>query len=732
MSGRRPGADRWVRSQTVVHPGMKVWPGDPYPLGATATTHGVNFALYSEHAVAVELCLFADPEDAAPSHQLTLEDRTGPVFHGFVPELTPGWCYGYRVHGPYEPAVGARFNPHKILLDPYARALGRPMRMHPSLFGYDPEARAAGIDRADLRDNAAHAPLAAVIDGTFDWNGDRLPDIAFEDTVIYETHVRGLTMLHPGVPAEFRGTYLGLATDAVLEHLVGLGISAVQLLPVHAVAEEQHLRQRGLVNYWGYNTLGYFAPEPRYAMGGPVAAVTEFKTMVKRLHSAGIEVILDVVFNHTGEGNSFGPTLSFRGIDNLAYYKSHQDTPGQYVDYTGTGNTLDPGNPFVLQLMMDSLRYWVQEMHVDGFRFDLASALTREVEDVDMLAGFLKVIQQDPLLSRVKLIAEPWDVGPGGYQVGNFPWHWCEWNGRYRDTVRAYWRGDLGSAAELATRVAGSSDLYGPGGRRPFASVNFVTSHDGFTLADLVSYEGKHNELNGEGNADGESHNLSSNGGVEGVTDDAAVLRRRDVRRRSLFATLMLSQGVPMILGGDEIGRSQGGNNNGYAQDNAISWLDWHLDARDEAFLAFCRNVMRFRLAHPVFRRRMFLSGLVGPGGCKDVTWFDSAGLELEPGAWGRLQAGAFGMQLCGLAMQERDPFGDQRVDETFLVLFHGAGAATFVLPKPPLGRGWSIVLSTCEDDVARGASRARAAILPPGSSVALQPDGLSVYQAMP
>jgi len=710
---------------------VNVWPGRPHPLGATVTTvggvagAGVNFALYSEHATAVELCLFDTAYDPEPSVTVELSDRTGPVFHGFVPGIKAGQRYGYRVHGPYEPQRGHRFNPAKVLLDPYARAIGRPLNWDASLMGYDPAAwEGEGEDRPDGRDDAAFAPLGAVVDDTFDWGDEARPVVPFEDTVIYETHVRGMTMRHGGVAEELRGTYLGLASDVVVEHLLSLGITTVQLLPVHAVAEEERLLRQGLANYWGYHPLAYLAPEPRYAARGPVHAVDEFKTMVERLHAAGLEVIVDVVYNHTGEGNHLGPTLSFRGIDNRSYYKLNPGRPERYTDYTGTGNTLDPGNPYVLQLIMDSLRSWVQNMHVDGFRFDLASALARELYDVDMLSAFFKVIQQDPVLSGVKLIAEPWDVGPGGYQVGNFPWHWCEWNGRFRDAVRSYWRGDPGHAGELATRVSGSSDLYRSRQRRPYASINFVTAHDGFTLHDLVSYSRKHNRANGEGGRDGSDHDLSSNGGVEGETDDAAVLARRDVRRRSLLATLLLSQGVPMLLGGDELGRSQGGNNNAYCQDNEVSWFDWELDGRDRDFLAFARQALALRREHAVFRRRTFLDGsLDRSSGCKDVAWIRANGREMAAEDWHDLPGDAFGMLLCGAALHERDARGRSRRDASFLVLFHGRGDGCFTLPAAPEGDGWVTVLATF--DPAAVGERCDA-----GSAVRLRPDAMTVFRA--
>ncbi|HKI57405.1 MAG TPA: glycogen debranching protein GlgX [Trueperaceae bacterium] len=707
---------------------MNVWPGRPHPLGATVTTGdraGVNFALYSAHATAVELCLFDTAYDPEPAVTVELSDRTGPVFHGFVPGLKAGQRYGYRVHGPYQPERGHRFNPAKLLLDPYARAIGRPPTWDERLLGYQASTlEGSGEDRADERDDAAVAPLAAVVDDAFDWAGEPRPQVAFEDTVIYETHVRGMTMLHEGVDEDLRGTYLGLASEAVVEHLLSLGVTTVQLLPVHAIAEEERLVRQGLANYWGYHPMAYFAPEPRYAARGPVHAVDEFKSMVKRLHAAGLEVIVDVVYNHTGEGNHLGPTLSFRGIDNRSYYKLNPSRPERYIDYTGTGNTLDPGNPYVLQLIMDSLRSWVLNMHVDGFRFDLAAALARELYDVDMLSAFFKVIQQDPVLSGVKLIAEPWDVGPGGYQVGNFPWHWCEWNGHFRDAVRSYWRGDAGRAGELATRVSGSADLYGSRQRRPYASINFVTAHDGFTLKDLVSYSRKHNRANREGGRDGSDHNLSSNGGTEGETGDAEVLRRRDVRRRSLLATLLLSQGVPMLLGGDELGRTQHGNNNAYCQDNALSWFDWDLDDRDRGFLDFAKQALSLRREHAVFRRRTFLNGALDPAsGCRDVSWIQAGGREMAPDDWHDLAGDAFGMLLCGAALHERDARGAPRRGRSFLVLFHGRGEGCFELPAAPEGDGWVRVLDTAAPTEVGDRQAA-------GAPVKLVRDAMSVYQA--
>jgi isoamylase len=669
--------------------GSRLWPGHPFPLGTTWDGQGVNVAVYSEHAERIEWLLFATPFDIEPVRVFELRDRTGPVWHGYVPSVGPGLLYGLRVYGPWAPEDGHRFNPAKVLLDPYARAIGRPLRWDPSLYGFEPGSRG---DLRDGRDNAAFAPLGAIVDDAFDWQGVLAPSVRWDETVIYETHVRGATMQHPGVPEELRGTYLGLASPSVVDHLLRLGVTTVQLLPVHAIVDDQRLVDQGLVNYWGYNPLNYFAPEPRYATDVG-SALREFKTMVRELHRAGLEVIVDVVYNHTGESDHLGPTLSFRGIDNRSYYKLAPRDRRFYQDYTGTGNTLDPGNPYVLQLITDSLRYWVTEMHVDGFRFDLAAALARELYDVDMLSAFFKVIQQDPILSRTKLIAEPWDVGPGGYQVGNFPWHWTEWNGRYRDTVRSFWRGDHGVAGEFATRIAGSSDLYARSGRRPWASINFLTAHDGFTLHDVVSYERKHNHANLEGNRDGHEPNLSHNWGVEGATDDPVVLERRELRKRSLMATLLLSQGIPMLLGGDELGRTQRGNNNAYCQDNEISWYDWDLEERDEAFLAFTAAVVAFRRAHPVFRRRTFLEGRVGDDGYRDVSWWHREGRLMPAEEW-HVES-ALGMLLYGGGLKEPGPTGMPRVDDSFLVVFQPRSSGGFVLPAAPNAVGWRLCIDS-------------------------------------
>ena len=662
--------------------GVHIRPGKPYPRGATWDGIGVNFALHSAHAEKVELLLFSDAEAKEPSATFELPERTGPIWHGYVVNLRPGQLYGYRVYGPYDPANGHRFNPNKVLLDPYAKAIGRPLRWDDSLFGYDVSDRDERDLSFDETDSAPYAPLAAVVEETFAWGNDQSPEIPWEDTIIYETHVKGMTQQHPEVPEPLRGTYLGMACEPVIEHLKNLGVTTVQLLPVHAKLHRRQLLEKGLREYWGYNTLAYFAPEPEYASNGAETAVRDFKMMVRSLHDAGLEVIIDVVYNHTCEGNHMGPTLSWRGIDNRTYYKLNPDDERYYMDYTGTGNTLDPGDSYVLQMIMDSLRYWVTEMHVDGFRFDLASALARELYDVDMLGSFFKVVQQDPVLSQVKLIAEPWDVGPGGYQVGSFPWQWAEWNGRYRDATRRFWRGDDGLTGEVATRIAGSSDLYERSGRRPFASINFVTAHDGFTLQDLVSYEKKHNEENQEGNQDGHDHNYSTNCGVEGPTDDPKVIECRERRKRSLMATLLLSQGVPMILGGDELSHTQRGNNNPYCQDNEITWYDWDLDEREQEFLEFVQKLTKFRKEHPSFRRRHFLSPADEENGTGDVLWWHPDGREMRQEDWHDDDLSAFGYLLRGKDL-EPDPQGRHRRDDSFLVLMNqGGDRASFELPE--------------------------------------------------
>ncbi|MFZ0788861.1 MAG: glycogen debranching protein GlgX [Chromatiaceae bacterium] len=670
----------------------RIWPGQPYPLGAVWDGEGVNFALFSEHAEKVDLCLY-DVSGRKETHVIALPERTDQVWHGYLPEVQPGQLYGYRVHGPYDPESGHRFNPKKLLLDPYAKDIRGALRWSDAHFGYR-----IGHTKSDLsmdrRNNARDMPKSMVVDPVFSWGEDRPPRTPWQDTLIYELHVKGFTIQHPEVPDGLRGTYAGLATAPVIDYLQRLGVTAVELMPVHRFVDERHLIERGLSNYWGYNSIGFFAPDMRYSATG---SLREFKTMVKRLHSAGIEVILDVVYNHTAEGNQLGPTLCFRGIDNASYYRLVPEEPRYYQDYTGCGNTLNMLHPRVLQLIMDSLRYWVLHMHVDGFRFDLASALARELHEVDRLGAFFDIIHQDPVLSQVKLIAEPWDLGEGGYQVGNFPPGWTEWNGKYRDTVRDYWRGEGGVTGEIATRLTGSSDLYESDGRHPVASINFVTCHDGFTLRDLVSYTHKHNEANGEENRDGESHNRSWNCGVEGPTENPKINARRAAQQRNFFATLLLSQGVPMLLAGDETGRTQGGNNNSYCQDNPISWVDWELDAERRALLVFVRRLIRLRRSHPLFRRRHFFQGRPIKGaGVKDLLWLAPDGAEMDDSAWSLEHAWALGMVLNGGGIQETDTRGRPIKDDSFLLLLNaGHDSVDFVLPPPPGGGSWRLFLDT-------------------------------------
>ncbi|MBI2525001.1 MAG: glycogen debranching protein GlgX [Candidatus Rokubacteria bacterium] len=676
---------------------VRTRPGASYPLGATWDGAGVNFALFSEHATAVELCLFDTADPAREAQRIPVQERTDQVWHLYVPGARPGLLYGYRVHGPYDPAVGHRFNPAKLLLDPYARALAGPLRWDDALLGYrggEPASDAA----PDERDSAPCVPKSVVVDPAFSWDGDRRPRTPWHETVIYELHVKGFTARHPDVPEALRGTYAGLAAPAVVDHLCRLGVTAVELLPVHHSVPERALVDRGLTNYWGYNSIGYFAPDARFAAAGSRGEqVAEFKSMVRTLHGAGIEVILDVVYNHTAEGGRQGPTLCFRGIDNAAYYRLRPDDRAEYVDYTGCGNTLDMTHPRTLQLIMDSLRYWVLEMGVDGFRFDLASALARELHDVDRLSSFFDVIHQDPVISQVKLIAEPWDLGEGGYQVGNFPAGWAEWNGKYRDTIRRYWKGDGGQVAELGYRLTGSSDLYERGGRRPSASVNFVTAHDGFTLADLVAYNGKHNEANGEGNRDGTDENWSWNCGVEGPTEDPDVLALRARQVRNFLATLLLSQGIPMLAAGDEIGRSQGGNNNAYCQDSALSWFPWPLSRQALGQLEFTRRLIRLRLGHPVFHRRMFFQGRRIRGSeVKDLSWFRPDGKEMTEEEWHDGLSRCLGLRLAGDAIEEVDDRGDRIAGDSFLVLLNAHHEEiAFVLPAHRARMRWELTLDT-------------------------------------
>jgi isoamylase len=684
----------------------ELWPGRPFPLGATWNGSGTNFSLFSQHAERVELCLFE--EDDAET-RVELCERTAFHWHGYLPGVGPGQRYGYRVHGSYAPLEGHRFNPHKLLIDPYAKSIEGKVRWNrANVLPYVPTEGAG--DDADLEiddeDSAIAIPKSVVVDPHFDWEGDRRPDIPLHELVIYEAHVKGFTKLHPEVREDLRGTYAGLADPAALEYLKGLGVTAVELLPVHHIADESFLAERGLTNYWGYSTVGFFAPFSGYAATGLRGQeVREFKGMVKALHQAGIEVILDVVYNHTAEGNHLGPMLSFKGVDNASYYRLMPDDPHFYMDFTGTGNSLNAVQPSVLRLIMDSLRYWVTECHVDGFRFDLASALARELYDVDRLSAFFDTIHQDPVLSQVKLIAEPWDVGPGGYQVGNFPVLWSEWNGMYRDTMRDFWRGQA-SVADFASRFTGSSDLYESDGRHPFASINFITAHDGFTLRDLVSYNCKHNEANLEDNQDGTDDNRSWNHGAEGETDDPEINALRARQQRNFLATLLLSQGTPMLLGGDELGRSQGGTNNAWCQDNEISWFDWK---PDEELLAFTRRLIALRHEHPVFRRRQFLHGTDEEGsGLPDVYWFRPDGRRMTKVDWENGGEGLLGMFLNGEEITTPDEHGQRVVDDSFVLLFNaGHEEAEFVLPGERFGREWICELRT--DDVEAGATHAAA-----------------------
>ncbi len=654
----------------------------------------MNFALYSANATGVDLVVF-DASGRRELKHFPLAERTDMVWHGYLPEARPGLLYGYRAHGPYRPEEGHRFNAHKLLLDPYARNIVGSVRWSDALYGYT-----LGHPREDLsrdrRDSARAMPKSQVIESAFTWDDDRRPAVPWHETVIYELHVRGYTRLHPDIPPALRGTYSGLATAPVIDHLRRLGVTTIELLPVHAFVDERPLIERGLRNYWGYNTIGFFAPDARYALADPVC---EFKAMVKTLHKAGFEVILDVVYNHTAEGNEHGPTLCFRGIDNTAYYRLQEDNPRYYVDITGCGNTLDMRHPRAFQMMMDSLRYWVAEMHVDGFRFDLAPALGREVHQTNHIGPFFELLRQDPLLAQVKLIAEPWDLGEGGYQLGHFPPGWSEWNDRYRDIVRAYWKGDRGLIGEFARRLTGSSDLYGGSGRLPHASVNFVTSHDGFTLTDLVSYNAKHNQANLEDNRDGNDHNVSWNCGVEGPTVDPAIRALRARQKRNLLATLVFSQGVPMLAAGDEMGRTQQGNNNAYCQDNELGWINWHLDDEREQMLAFTRRVMALRHLHPVFRRRRFLQGSAPKGASgKDVTWLTPAGAEMTVVEWNQDFARCIGVLLAGDAFGERDPHGQPMRDDNVLLLFNAYhDAIEFRMPGDS-ARRWRVLIDTAHD----------------------------------
>ena len=707
---------------------MRVWPGKPYPLGASWDGLGVNFAIFSEHAHKVELCLFDSPQSQQESQRIRLISYTDQIFHGYLPDCRPGQIYGYRVHGPYDPARGHRFNEHKILVDPYAKSVVRSAELDSALYGYDPGHPWKDLAKSDL-DSAPFAPLCAVIDPSFVWGSDTPPGIPWSETVIYEAHVRGMTMLHPEVPEELRGTYAGLACEPVLSHLKRLGVTALELMPVHQHQTEPFLVQRGLSNYWGYSTLSFFAPELRFASRrGGIDPVGEFKMMVRALHAAGIEVILDVVYNHTAEGHCLGPTLSLRGVDNAVYYRLQGDRR-YYQDFTGTGNSLNMMHPRVLQMIMDSLRYWVLEMHVDGFRFDLASTLARELYEVDRLGAFFDIIHQDPVLSQVKLIAEPWDLGEGGYQVGNFPVHWTEWNGKYRDAVRAFWKGDCHISSELATRLAGSSDLYARSCRKPHASINFVTCHDGFTLQDLVSYNRKHNESNLENNRDGTDHNLSWNCGAEGPTSRESVLLLRQRQKRNLTATLLFSLGVPMISGGDELSRSQQGNNNAYCQDNELSWYPWNLDRESRSFLRFVRRAIAIRRTQPVFKRQNFFQGRSIHGSeFKDITWLRPDGREMSLQDWTSGTTCVLGVLLGGDAIDELDDKGRPITGETLLLVMNSSPEdLRTVLPAYSEDDSWELMLDTRFADGRPSVVQP----LPSGAEYPLQAHSLALFRLL-
>ena len=695
----------------------KINTGSPYPLGATYDGEGVNFALFSENAEAVELYLY-DSSNQQEIEKFKITEKTHQVWHIYVSGIKPGQLYGYRVHGPYDPAQGHRFNPHKLLIDPYAKAISGVVQWNDALFAYN-----IGEDdlSLDTTDSAPFVPKSVVIDGHFDWGDDHPPRIPMHQSVIYETHVKGFTATHPEIPEEIRGTYAALAHPVTINYLKELGITAIELLPIHHFITDRHLQDKGLTNYWGYNSVGFFAPDVRYSASGTHGEqVVEFKEMVKALHSAGIEVILDVVYNHTGEGNEMGPTLSFRGIDNASYYRLAED-PRYYMDFTGTGNTLNTRQPNVLRLIMDSLRYWVQEMHVDGFRFDLASALARELHDVDKLSSFFDVIHQDPVISQVKLIAEPWDIGEGGYQVGEFPAGWAEWNGKYRDCIRDYWIGADSMIAEFANRLTGSSDLYRGDNRTPSASINFITAHDGFTLHDLVSYNEKHNEANGEDNKDGESHNRSWNCGAEGPTDDSTVNNLREKQKRNMLVTLFLSQGVPMLVAGDEQGRTQQGNNNAYCQDNEISWLNWA--NVDVSLLDFTKKLIHFRREHPVFCRRKWFQGLPIRGtGVEDIVWFLPDASEMDDHHWQEDYARSLAVFLNGAGIRSVDTDGKKIVDANFYLIFNAYWEdVTYTLPGENYGAGWFKILDTNNDTIESfGNYSAGDSILVPSRSILL------------
>jgi glycogen operon protein len=701
----------------------KLLPGRPHPLGATWDGAGTNFAIYSEHAEWIDLCLFDDP-NAPETERIRLPERTTYVWHAYIPGLQPGQLYGYRAHGPFQPNEGLRFNANKLLIDPYAKALTSQVDWSSPIFPYQP-GNGDGDLSFDENDDAAGMQKCTVVNPYFDWAEDHPPSIPLNESIIYELHVKGFTKRHPEIPEALRGTYAGLAAKPSIQYLKRLGITAVELMPVHSFLADKHLAEKGLTNYWGYNTTNFFSPDSRYSSSGDRGGqVAEFKTMVKTFHREGIEVILDVVYNHTAEGNHMGPMLSFRGVDNSTYYRLVGDQPRYYMDYTGTGNSLNARHPQVLQLIMDSLRYWIEEMHVDGFRFDLASTLARELHDVDRLSAFFDIIHQDPVISRVKLIAEPWDVGDGGYQVGNFPAGWAEWNGRYRDTVRRYWKSDEGQLSDLGYRLTGSSDLYDRDGRRPSASINFITAHDGFTLHDLVSYNSKHNEANQEDNHDGADDNHSWNMGAEGCTDNPEIIERRERQKRNFLATLLLSQGVPMLLGGDEISHTQHGNNNAYCQDNETTWLDWSLDAGKIALLDFAQKMIQIRRDHPNLHRRKFYQDRAIRGTEeKDIVWLRPDGQEMSDDEWGLGWVRCLGLMLNGATIGEVDQSGEAIQDDTFLILLNcHHEPIKFFGPKPPSAEKWEIIVDTVEPKLEAGAR-----CLESGAAIDLAPLSLVV-----
>jgi len=676
-----------------------IYPGKPYPLGATWDGEGVNFALYADNATGVELCLFTTKEDEVETKKIKLTERTHQIWHCYLPDAKPGQLYGYRVAGPYEPQNGHRFNPNKLLIDPYAKAIAGTIDWHDSLFGYEIGSPDGDLSYSET-DSAAFIPKSVVIDNHFDWGDDAQLSIPYHKSVIYEAHVKGFTKMHPDIPEHIRGTYSALCHSVTIKYLKDLGVTAIELMPIHHFITDRGLKDKGLTNYWGYNTIGFFAPDVRYAGKGVCGEqVLEFKQMVKELHKAGIEVILDVVYNHTGEGNQMGPTLSFKGIDNASYYRLVEGDQRYYMDYTGTGNTLNAMLPNVLRYIMDSLRYWILEMHVDGFRFDLAATLARELHEVNRLSAFFDIIHQDPVISQVKLIAEPWDIGEGGYQVGKFPPGWGEWNGKYRDCIRDYWIGADSMLGEFAQRFTGSPDLYQDDYRKPTASINFITAHDGFTLNDLVSYNDKHNEANGEDNNDGESHNRSWNCGEEGPSEDPLVNELRNRQKRNLLTTMFLSQGVPMLVAGDELGRTQQGNNNAYCQDNETSWLNW--SAADDSLLNFTKKLIQFRKDHPVFRRRRWFQGQPVKGkGLEDIAWFLPEGTEMEDENWNHDFARSLGVFLNGRGIHSVGPKGEQIIDDSFYIIFNAHHESLdYKLPEKIYGKQWSKVLDTADDN---------------------------------